>query len=526
MQIKRLKIDDHLCLVDFEISFQTVHGGSSTILIGENGTGKSTMIDTVLEIFMSFDSPSIEKRISYNYEIEYEYAQETHVITKDGHRYQVIIGDQVYVKSYSSIRKLLKDRRIFPQRIIAFYSGANNKIADKISRQHNQYISECRNTLRAFLQSMQDDSAGEIPYFPKRKYNYCDESLTPIYLASILLGHSSFEKEYLQKTCHFTSVDVIDVSIDLDKVEQLFGNRQFDDEYPTHLYYIIDFIDHHFTDTFRRGFLYTSLGKGYFELKNLEEAGADSIAILEFFEKLHSLFGAKYEVSVSFGRTSVKVSNMSEGQRQLIKILGMLGICKSEDCLVLMDEPDAHMNPVWKYEIKDVIDQSLLEATNTQAIIATHDPLVINGVSKEFIRVFTYNESLIDHNGFYFTKVIVPTEDTEGMGIDGLLQSEYYGLTTVLDTETRKKMDTKNDLLVKKSEGVLSDPEEHELKTLSEELENMTFARNIPTDQYYDEYVAAMHKIYKERPKVTLTAEDIAERNAKAEEILRRLLER
>ena len=52
----------------------------------------------------------------------------------------------------------------------------------------------------------------------------------------------------------------------------------------------------------------------------------------------------------------------------------------------------------------------------------------------------------------------------------------------------------------------------------------MSFARNIPTDSYYDEYVAAMHKIYSERPKVTLTAEDIAERNAMAEEILRGLL--
>jgi hypothetical protein len=35
-----------------------------------------------------------------------------------------------------------------------------------------------------------------------------------------------------------------------------------------------------------------------------------------------------------------------------------------------------------------------------------------------------------------------------------------------------------------------------------------------------------MHKIYSERPKAKLTAEDIAERNAKAEEILRGLLEK
>ena len=67
MQIKRLRIDDYLCLVDFDIVFDTVSGGSSTILIGENGAGKSTMIECILNILMSFDSPAIETQIDYSY---------------------------------------------------------------------------------------------------------------------------------------------------------------------------------------------------------------------------------------------------------------------------------------------------------------------------------------------------------------------------------------------------------------------------------------------------------------------------
>ena len=243
MQIKKLKIDDHLCLVDFEINFQTVNGGSSTILIGENGTGKSTMIDTVLEILMSFDIPFIEAGIDYNYEIEYDYAQTVYKITKDGHRYCIKFENEELEGKYSKIRKRLRSFRIFPQRIIAFYSGANNKIARIINRQNNLYVSKCRYILRQFLKSMNDDFMGEIPYFPKRKYNYCDEELTPIYLISILSGPSSFEKEYLQKTCHFSSVDAIDVSVNLDRVEYLFGNQKYNDEYPNNLFSIIDGLD-------------------------------------------------------------------------------------------------------------------------------------------------------------------------------------------------------------------------------------------------------------------------------------------
>ena len=112
------------------------------------------------------------------------------------------------------------------------------------------------------------------------------------------------------------------------------------------------------------------------------------------------------------------------------------------------------------------------------------------------------------------------------MGIDGLLQSEYYGLPTVLDTETKKKLDKKYDLMVKskESDDQLNDKEKQELEKLTEDLEDMTFSRNIPTDIYYDEYVAAMHKIYRDKTSGKLSKEEIEERNAKAEEILRGLL--
>ncbi len=526
MQIKRLWVNDHLCLVDFEINFNTINGGSSTILIGENGTGKSTMLETILEILMSFDSPSIEKNIYYDYQIEYEYAQKSYKIEKTERNYRIVTGENICEGSYSKVRTFAKLHSIFPQRILAFYSGANNKMATHIAHVNNHYYRLCKKTLAKFLKAMNDDTERFLPEFPKRKYNYCNEELTPIYLASILCGHDTFEKRYLMDSCKFESIEYVDIIINVDKVEWIFGRGKFEGDIPTGLYYLTDFIDHRFTDILRRGFIYSAMGKSVFEVKEFGSLGIDSIAILEFFEKLHTLFDAQYEVVVKQGASSIKCSKMSEGQRQLIKILGMLGISKTEDCLVLMDEPDAHMNPKWKYEIKDTMDKSLQGAINTQAIIATHDPLVINGVSKEFIRIFTHNQALITNNGYYYTSVVAPTEDTEGLGIDGLLQSEYYGLPSVLDSETKEKMDKKHSLLVKQREGNITEYEKQLLLELTSELENMTFARNIPTDSYYDEYVAAMHKIYSERPKALLTADDIAERNAKAEEILKGLLEK
>lgn len=480
MQIKRLRIDKHLCLVDFDIRFATVSGGSSTILIGENGAGKSTMIECILNILMSFDSPAIEKQIDYSYSLEYEYAQKSISIIKSGHAYRITADDSAIEGSYRKVRSFAQKNSLFPQRVVAFYSGTNNKLFPNIKVVNTRYTCLCRDTLRNFLKSMNDDSERFIPNFPKRKYNYCEEGFTPVYLLSILCGQKSFEKSYLIKACHFDKVKYVDMVVNTNKVEQIFGRGRFEGDVPTGLYYLTDFIDYRFTDLLRRGFMYSSNGKSYFQITNIDSVNIDSIAILEFFEKLYSLFETRFEVTVTQGESNVKCSEMSEGQRQLIKILGMLGICKTEDCLVLMDEPDAYMNPRWKYEIKETMDNSLRDAINTQAIVATHDPLVINGVPKEFIRIFTHNENLVSNNGYYFTKVIVPTEDTEGMGIDGLLQSEYYGLSSVLDSETKDKMDEKHRLLIKKKDGTITDNEKYKLLELTNDLENMSFTRNIP----------------------------------------------
>lgn len=524
MQIHRLSIIKKRCLVDFDIRFHTMDGRSATVLIGENGTGKSTMMELILEILMSFDSPSIEKQIDYDYFFEYEYAQKSISITKFGYSYRFRVDGDIFEGSYASVRRRLSNERLFPKRVIAFYSGANNKLEPAIKKMNAQYRKQYLRTMAGAFADMADDGATEIPPTPIKKFNFCDEHLVPIYLCAILAGYDSYEKRYLLEECNFTEIDRVSMIINLDKVERFFGNDRFEDEWPHNLFFTTDYVEHQLTDILRRGWKFAADGKGYFELRGIQELKMDARNILEFFEVLYDQFDAKYETYVNIGNNTVSAYDMSEGQRQLIKVLGMLGICKREDCLILMDEPDAHMNPKWKYGLKKIMDECLEEATNAQAIVATHDPLVINGVSKEFIRIFTYNETVRQNNGFYVTRVIEPTEDTAGMGIDGLLQSEYYGLYSTLDAKTQEKLEEKRNLMVKRKEGTITEDEMSRLLYLTDELEQMDFSKNIPTDNYFDDFVVAMQEAYQGRPKATLTQEEIAERNKKAREIAERLI--
>ena len=228
-------------------------------------------------------------------------------------------------------------------------------------------------------------------------------------------------------------------------------------------------------------------------------------------------------MTVTQGNSIVKCKSMSEGQRQLIKILGMLGICKTEDCLVLMDEPDAYMNPRWKYDIKSTMDQSLKDAINAQAIIATHDPLVINGVPKEFIRIFTQNKELESSAGFFVTRVITPVEDTEGMGIDGLLQSEYYGLQTSYDQKSHKKFLRRQELYLKLIGGSAMDGEKAELREITRDLGLLPLSYN-SIDFLYDDFLTVYKKcdLYSQE---YLTYDQVLERREKIKEIIEALYE-
>lgn len=526
MQISRFEIDNHKCLVDFKVLFSIVDGGSSSIIIGENGTGKSSMLESLLYIMTSYESDAIEKSIDYSYRLDYLFAGSQYRIDEVEHKYRIEIdGEPLYSGSMGGVREMLRKtkKRMFPSRVMVFYSGTNSLMYSQIKRINSRYVAQSRKALLDYGKALRSGVEQKYEHFPERRFNYCEDSLTPVLLASIMGGQESAEKRILSQYCHFSNIHYIKLSVDMDEMLLRFGLYDRVDEIVDDVYTVLEYVDPVLGKYLRSCYEYSNDGKAFFELENITSLDLDSITIFNFFEKLLSLFKAEIEINIFQGETSVKSSQLSEGQRQLIKMLGMLGLSKNEDCLVLMDEPDAHMNPRWKYEIKPIIDECLKSATNTQAIIATHDPLVINGVDKGFIRIFTFNPHYIEKYNWYFTRVIEPTEDTEGLGIDGLLQSEYYGLRTSYDKKATDKFTRRQELYSKLVNGDADEDEKEELRALTKEIGSLPMSYN-SIDFLYDDFIS----VYKNTDlfaKQYLSFDEIQKRRKKIEEILTALYE-
>ena len=241
----------------------------------------------------------------------------------------------------------------------------------------------------------------------------------------------------------------------------------------------------------------------------------------EFFEALESTYISELIQEV---RIRVKVRNvdgtltfreLSEGEQQLLTVLGLLRFTKEDESLFLLDEPDTHLNPAWSIEYLKLLKQVVGEQETSHIIMTTHDPLVIAGLEKAQVQIMQRDE------GTGHISAVTPEQDPRGMGVAALLTSDLFGLRSTLDLETLGKLDRKREIASQES---LTNEELAELDKLNEELGNLDFTRSA-RDPLYKPFVEAMIASGEYRPleKPVLTPGERREQKALAERILEEL---
>lgn len=117
-------------------------------------------------------------------------------------------------------------------------------------------------------------------------------------------------------------------------------------------------------------------------------------AVIPEFGELH-VTEKPFRISVQKNRKTFDFLQLSDGEKCLIALLGdlaqRLAICNPAlenplegDAVVLIDELELHLHPVWQ---SSLIHNLLETFPNCQFIITTHSPLVLSGVQAESIWV-------------------------------------------------------------------------------------------------------------------------------------------
>ena len=167
---------------------------------------------------------------------------------------------------------------------------------------------------------------------------------------------------------------------------------------------------------------------------------------IDFFKALESTYISELisdvRIRVKMRQTdgSLTFRELSEGEQQLLTVLGLLRFTKEEESLFLLDEPDTHLNPSWSREYLQLLYKFVGVEKSSHIILATHDPLVLGDLTREQVLIIDRDEKTMEVNCEH------PEEDPKGLGYAGILTSDMYGMRSALGFEILKDLDTQRSL--------------------------------------------------------------------------------
>jgi len=240
----------------------------------------------------------------------------------------------------------------------------------------------------------------------------------------------------------------------------------------------------------------------------------ESTYVSELIEAVH------IRVKLKKNNGTVTFKELSEGEQQLLTVLGLLRFTNEEESLYLLDEPDTHLNPKWSVEYLKYLEAFMKSEangsrTNSHILLTTHNPIAIAELKKEQIQILHRN---LDQS----INAKEPDIDPRGMGYAGIITSDMFGLNSSLDTYTQKLLERKNMFTVK--ETPLTDDERNELMQINNELEDLGFRFSM-RDAQYEQYLKALHNHEKNKSQQdNQTYSDTSEQLKIAEEIIQNIL--
>lgn len=150
-----------------------------------------------------------------------------------------------------------------------------------------------------------------------------------------------------------------------------------------------------------------------------------------------------------------------------------------ENAIVIIDEVDISMHPLWQVSFIEILREIF---PKTQFIFSTHDPLIIGGLLKSQVRIFNETDGNMN--------VFEPDMDPKGLGVAGILTSEFFGLPSILDKETLENLEEKRRLQILFKENKLDDEQKEKLIILEDKLEKYGFTK-YQRDPLYQKFIFA-----------------------------------
>lgn len=423
-----------------------------TLLVGQNGLGKSNLLEVITSILRQLDLAENENQLTiktdkyfFDFEITYiSNGNEVEVVAKN-QSLTIFITEpdsEKLIIPFSTF-KINKTKGYFPENVIVYYSGENKRIKELFKRHKEKRD----NNLKRRLPSNDTPVLGRLFYVEE---NYGEilflilwiiKELTDFkdYINELFAEFSGIERESsVQVTlCNpffytygkqpgienleengYTYETIWNLNGEVEQLVNILYNNQMGKAAPT---------------------MYRDLGekevKGIDEFIILDKLNFDELAIslLEKFGSVLKVFdvleaahriGIIHKIGSSLNKNGASIQHdfaeLSEGEQQLLTVMGLLLITGRSNSLYLLDEPDTHLNPQWQRDYTYLLKKFDVQNDNSQIIVSTHSPLIVQSAEEADLFLFKKKGDtiVIDKN----------LHKIHNWRIDQVLQSEYFNL--------------------------------------------------------------------------------------------------
>lgn len=369
VKLKSLYIEKYKNLSPLTIDFEA--GNGLTMLVGNNGSGKSNVLEAISGIFHDLFKGKDSRKIKCDYKLVYTLNEVNCKIERtDG-----------FLRCYGP---KFKRREYFieenaPNNIIGLYSGEEDRL----------WTSFYESYYKAYIKRIKTNQHQE-----RMRLMLINKYYWNVALLTLLLSKNETLKPFIENDLSITSIA---------KIELRFNFKYFDDINEL-LKTFIDRInpDHkskieYSLEDLRNNIFYSVLTDengdilvDEHENKLLAENG---VTDTEVFQNLTQAYMPKNEkiirdIIIRID-DDITVEQLSEGEKKLILVKTVLEILSDEKTLVLMDEPDAHLHEIRKKNLYSMMG----EYPNRQIVIATHSPAFIDVADQNQIKMLKLNDS-------------------------------------------------------------------------------------------------------------------------------------
>jgi predicted ATPase len=425
MRIDKLKITSPWKnLEGFTIDFDETC--DVTVLIGRNGSAKSNLTEAIIHIIRNLD---LNTESLFSYEFDYQMGENKVSISGIAGTKGAKAKVNGKVTSKDEIRE-----KWLPKYLVGYYSGESDRFRELFYEYDNQ----------ALQQTLTDQPKATL----KLRSRICARPVHGLF--ALLAFYFSDDTEVTEFLGSLPRIEAFDsVLIELrkpswakpkSKAIDFWGARGPVREVLEALrrHSLAPFIrtvteqkDFRHRESIEMMYLYLpdlkalhAVAKEYGNDPRIFFQAIDTMRLSEFIDETRNSFRVKVRVKGASG--AIGSRQLSEGEQQLLTVLGLMRFTRDESSLYLLDEPDTHLNPAWGVEYLDRLRKIGGIDKNSHTIIATHDPLLVAGLRKEEIRVLYRATS---------GKIVaeMPKESPRGTGVANVLTSPLFGLESQLD---------------------------------------------------------------------------------------------